>query len=169
MYPVSLFSTFFIYLTSIYSFSFQTNDGVSTSLSKFQGKKMLIVNTSSGSQLVDQYGKLEQLYQLYKDSLVIIVFPSNAFGNEPKTDAEIKTFIQTRFQVHYVIAGQISVTGGNMSPLYQWLTSGVQNGSMSRPVLKDFQKYIIDSQGNLIAVFAAEVDPLDPGIQNLLK
>ena len=154
--------------TSIYTISIPAIDSSTIDFSAFQGKKILIVNTAENSDSVAQYGELEQLYQLYKDSLVIIACPTGNFTQEVYTNNEINTFIAGNYNAHYLIAAQLYVNGTGISPLYQWLTDITQNGAMYGHVDNDFQKYLVDSNGNIIGVFDKTVSPLSQDIQNAI-
>jgi glutathione peroxidase len=167
MFSISnLFAT--IFSISIYSFSVISIDGTNINLSQFKGKKILIVNTASTSKYVAQYGKLEQLYQKYKDSLVIIAFPSNDFNHESASTGQIKNFVTSNYHISYILASKQSVVGAGISALYKWLSASTQNGVMDNPVIEDFCKYLIDDNGNIIGVFAGSVDPMDNVIQNAI-
>jgi len=158
-----------VFLTvSIYTITSENIDGGQINFSSFQGKKILIVNTASNSPYVSQYTGLEQLYQQYHDSLVVIAFPSNSFGNEPGTNQEIKNFVMSTYNVHFLLGAKVPVTGVQKPAIYQWLTQQVQNGMMNSDVLYDFQKYLIDDDGTLIAVFGSNIHPMDSTIQNAI-
>jgi len=109
---------------------------------------------------VDQYGQLEKLYQLYKDSLVIVAIPSNSFGNEPGNNEAIKSFVMDNYHIHYLLAAKMDVTDSTQSPLYSWLTDKTQNEMMNNRVKNDFTKFLIDSSGRLIGFFDGSVDPM---------
>lgn len=156
-------------LNSIYDYSVTGIDGNTINLSQFSGKKMLIVNTASTSNYTNQYKSLEQLHQKYKDSLVIIAFPSNSFGHEVATSAEIKQFVSDNYHVHFLIAQKVDVAGDGQNSLYGWLTHFVQNGAMDNRIKDDFYKFLIDGSGNLIGAFAPSVDPLNEQIKNAIE
>jgi len=156
----SLITTLAILISTIYSFSVTGIDGTAINFSDFQGKKVLIVNTASNSSQVDQYGQLEKLYQLYKDSLVIVAIPSNNFGNEPGNNEAIKSFVMDNYHIHYLLAAKMDVTDSTQSPLYSWLTDKTQNEMMNNRVKNDFTKFLIDSSGRLIGFFDGSVDPM---------
>lgn len=159
-----------IHLSDIYQYTVPGIAGSSSiKFSDFKGKKILVVNTASGSQFAGQYARLEQLYQQYKDSLVIIAFPSNDFNNEPGSEQDIQNSLRNSYSVHYLLAGKTSVTGTGQSDLYKWLTTGTQNGAMTSTVQYDFQKYLVGSDGYLIGYFTGAMDPMDSAIQNAIQ
>jgi glutathione peroxidase len=157
-----------ILTTSFYDFSINDIDGNTINFSQFQGKKVLIVNTASGSTYASQYQSLEQLYQKYKDSLVIVAVPSNSFGNEPLDNSQIKSFIATNYNTHFIISEKAIVDGESQSPLFSFLSHIEQNGMVNNPVKADFFKFLINSSGTVIGTFAPSVDPMSDDVQNAI-
>lgn len=153
---------------SIYSLSFYDSEGSLIHMSDFQGKKILLINTATGSSRASQFDGLEQLYQQYKDSLVIIAFPSNDFGHEPGTDSAIRQAVN-KYGIHFILAAKSSVKDSAQNAVYQWLTSAQLNGRASNAAGNDFYKFLIDGSGNWMGVFSDDVDPLSPEIQNAIK
>ena len=150
--------------TSIYTLSFTDTDGSTVNMSSFQNKKILIVNIATNSPRVGQLTGLLQLKQQYGDSLVIIAFPSNSFGNETRSDAEIKQYCQQNYNVNFFIASKNSVFGLYIQPVYNWLKHTEENGVMDVEIMSDFQKILINNDGNIIGVFAPGVSPTDTSI-----
>src|SRR5690606_795482 len=129
-------------------------EGGEIDFSDFEGKKILIVNTASKCGNTPQYEGLEALYKKYKDRLVIVGFPANDFmGQEPGTNEEIAAFCKKNYGVSFPMAAKISVKGKDMAPIYQWLTDEKYNGVESSTVKWNFQKYLLDENGKLVAVF----------------
>lgn len=153
----------------IYSLSFTSSRGELIHFSDFKGKKILIVNTAGSSARAGQYARLEELYQKYKDSLVIIAFPSNDFGHEPDSDSTIVQKLSTRYSIHFLVAARTSVAGAGQHTVFKWLTNAELNGRDGNPVGNDFYKFLIDADGNWMGVFSDEVDPLGPEIINAIK
>jgi glutathione peroxidase len=147
--------------TSIYSLTFVDSNGATVSFSQFNNKKLLIVNIATGSARVSQLAELNQLYMLHKDSLNIIAFPSNDFGNENRDNTQIKSFCQSTYEVNFTLASKCSVNGPGKVPVYDWLSSVSQNGIMNWTPTNDFQKVLIDKNGVIIGVFGSEISPLD--------
>lgn len=155
---------------SIYSLSFRDTNGHLIHLSDFRGKKILFVNTASSGPYVKQYASLEQLYQQNKDSLVIIAFPSNDFGNEPdSSNQHIQTSVYGQFNIHFILASRISVRGSGQDSLYQWLTNSDKNGVKTNDAQSDFYKYLVDGSGNWIGVFSGMVDPMSKEMLDAIK
>lgn len=151
--------------SSIYDFKIEGLEGQTIDFADFKGKKIMIVNTASKCGLTPQYEGLEALYQKYKDQLVIIGFPANNFlSQEPGNNEEIATFCQRNYGVSFPMAAKISVKGKDMAPIYKWLTNKEFNKLKNSSVKWNFQKYLIDEQGNLVEVFAPTTKPDDPSI-----
>lgn len=155
--------------TSIYDFKMRTLDGQEISLSKFKGKKMLIVNVASECGYTPQYKNLQALHEKYQDKLVVIGFPANNFGaQEPGSSAEIKSFCTKNYGVTFQMMEKISVKGSDMAPLYKWLSSKEENGSCNDAPNWNFCKYLIDENGNVVKFFNSKVDPMSNDIVSLL-
>jgi glutathione peroxidase len=136
---------------SFYDFKATTIDGVPVDLSAYKGKKILVVNTASKCGYTSQYAQLEEIYKTYgNEKFLVIGFPANNFmSQEPGTNTEIKEFCTGKYNVTFPMMSKISVKGKDMDPLYQWLTSKEQNGVVDAPVKWNFQKFMIDENGNL--------------------
>lgn len=168
----ALFSVYFSFAQqSIFDIKFKTIDGEETSLNPYKGKKIIIVNTASKCGLTPQYEDLEKLYQQYKDkNLVIIGFPANNFmGQEPGNNSEIKAFCTKNYGVSFPMMEKISVKGDDMHPVYQWLTQKSKNGVSDNEVKWNFQKYLIDENGNFVKWFSPREKPNCSEIINWLE
>ncbi|NLD63152.1 MAG: glutathione peroxidase [Bacteroidales bacterium] len=146
---------------SFYDFTVETIDGEQFSFSELKGKKVLIVNTASKCGHTPQYKDLELLHKAYKNKVVIIGFPANNFMNqEPGSNEDIKEFCDSKYGVTFPMMAKISVKGDDMHPLYRWLTSKSANGVLDSEVSWNFQKYLIDENGNLVGFLKPAVKPL---------
>lgn len=146
---------------SIYDFKVKTLDGEDFDFSSLKGKKVMIVNTASKCGLTPQYKDLQSLYEKYGDNnFVIIGFPANNFNEqEPGSDNEIKEFCTRNYGVTFPMMSKISVKGDDMAPVYQWLTRKELNGVKDSEVQWNFQKYLIDENGNLVDVIPPKEKP----------
>jgi len=145
---------------SIYDFKVSALDGNIIDFADFKGKKILIVNTASKCGYTPQYEGLEALYKEHKDKLVIVGFPANNFmRQEPGSNEEIAEFCKKNYGVTFPMASKISVKGKDMAPIYHWLTKKEYNHYEDSNVKWNFQKYLIDEQGNLVGVFSPGVRP----------
>lgn len=155
--------------SSIYDFKLKTLDGQELSLSKFKGKKMLLVNVASECGYTPQYTNLQKLHEQYGDKVVVVGFPANNFGGqEPGSSSEIKTFCSKNYGVTFQMMEKISVKGSDMHPLYKWLSDKSQNGSCDKAPGWNFCKYLIDEKGNVVQFFNSKTDPLSTEITSLL-
>lgn len=145
----------------IYQFKVKDIKGNEFDFSDLKGKKIMIVNTASECGFTPQYEVLEKLYQDYKDQdFVIIGFPANDFGaQEPGTNKEIAEFCKLNYGVSFPMMGKISVKGNEMHPVYRFLTHQSQNGVQDSEVKWNFQKYLIDENGRLKAVYESKTLP----------
>ena len=130
-------------------------------MASLKGKKVMVVNTASKCGLTPQYEDLEALYQEYKDGdFVIIGFPANNFMNqEPGSNEDIIEFCTANYGVSFPMMGKISVKGDDMAPIYKWLTLKELNGKMDSEVGWNFQKYLIDEEGNLVDMIPPRTKP----------
>lgn len=154
---------------SVHNFSVKALDGGTINFADFKGKKVLIVNTASACGYTPQYKDLETLYEKYKSKLVIVGFPANNFGaQEPGTNSEIKTFCQKNYGVTFPMAEKISVKGDDTAPIYQWLTHKSQNGVLDAEIKWNFNKFLLDENGHIIAKFDSKVTPMSEEITGKL-
>jgi glutathione peroxidase len=146
---------------SIYNFKVEGLTGGVIDFAEFKGKKILIVNTASKCGFTPQYKELEELYAKYKDRLVVIGFPANNFlSQEPGSNTTIDEFCKKNYGVTFPMAAKISVKGKSMAPVYKWLCNKSENGVMDAKVKWNFNKFLLDENGVLIAKFNSKVKPM---------
>lgn len=145
-------------------FMTKTIDGADKSLCDYAGNVVLIVNVASKCGYTPQYKGLEELNEKYRErGLRVLGFPSNDFGGqEPGSEAEIKEFCTSKFGVKFDMFSKVTVKGEGQAPLYKFLTAGGGDPSLAGDVKWNFQKYLIDRNGKLVAVFSTKVDPAAP-------
>jgi len=145
---------------SIYDFTMRTIDGKEKSLSDYKGEVLLVVNVASQCGYTPQYKDLEEVFEKYKGKgFRILAFPANNFGEqEPGSDQEIKTFCQTNYSVTFDLFSKISVKGDDQHPLYSYIT---KESPFPGDVKWNFQKYLVDKDGNIVAMFPSRVKPTD--------
>jgi glutathione peroxidase len=128
-------------------------------LCQYAGKVVLIVNTASYCGFTPQYQGLEALFARYKDrGLVVLGFPSNDFSQEPGGNQKIADFCENTFGVKFPMFGKTSVSGPQASPLFKQLAKAT-----GRPVAWNFHKYLLGRDGHVVASYASEVEPQNPG------
>ena len=161
---------------SLYDISLKQIDGAAGSLAAYRGKVLLVVNVASKCGLTPQYKGLEGLYQSKRAAgLEVLGFPANNFkGQEPGSDAEIREFCSTSYDVHFPLFSKISVLGEDQHPLYAELTraqpAAIGDGPFRErlrgygvnpenpvDVLWNFEKFLVSRQGRVVARFAPDV------------
>jgi glutathione peroxidase len=180
----------------IYDISIDKITGETTSLADYRGKVLLVVNVASKCGLTPQYDALEKVYSRFKDSgFVVCGFPANDFGaQEPGSNEDIQTFCRSTFGVDFPMFSKIPVTGPDTHPLYKSLIAArpkaigptrdsfrenlngflknKHNGAATNPepgILWNFEKFLIDRNGNVAARFSPEVLPDDPGVIDAIE
>jgi glutathione peroxidase len=144
-------------------------DGKNINLDSYNGKVLLIVNVASYCGFTKQYSGLEEIYREYKNKgFEILAFPCNQFGNqEPGTNDEIKNFCSSKFDVTFKLFDKIDVNGKNKSPLYTVLTDNKVTGNSD--IKWNFEKFLIDKSGNVVARFPSSVEPTDEKLISALE
>lgn len=141
-------------------------DGSEFDMAQLKGKKVMVVNVATYCGYTPQYKKLQQLYSNYKDKdFVVLGFPCNQFmGQEPGTEEEIKQFCEKNYGVTFPLFTKVDVKGDDQDPIYEWLTTKELNGVENSTVGWNFNKYLIDENGNYVKHLKSTVDPLDKSI-----
>jgi glutathione peroxidase len=145
-------------------FTVETIDGTKQPLSAYKGKVVMIVNVASKCGFTKQYTQLEAVYKKYADQgFVILGFPANNFGGqEPGTNEEIKQFCSSKYDVTFPMMAKISVLGDDKAPLYKFLTDKPTAGDFAGDIGWNFNKFIVDRNGNLIARYNSKATPDAP-------
>ncbi len=173
---------------SVYNIALNSIAGESTTLNQYQGKVLLLVNVASKCGLTPQYQGLEKLYQdKQHDGLEILGFPANNFlQQEPGSNAEIEQFCSVNYDVHFPLFAKISVAGEDKHPLYQTLTQAiperigegpwwkdlVEYGLTPNPkpeVLWNFEKFLVNKNGEVVARFAPDITADDPRLLEAIE
>jgi glutathione peroxidase len=151
---------------SIYDFTMNSIDGKATPLSSLKGKVVLLVNVASRCGFTPQYSALESVYEKYKGrGFVIVGIPANNFGSqEPGTNEEIKTFCSTKYNVTFPMMSKVSVKGGDITPLYQYLTDKAANPQTGGEIQWNFTKFLVGPDGKPVARFEPNITPDDPQV-----
>ena len=168
---------------SVYDIPVKTIEGTETTLNQYQGKVLLVVNVASKCGLTPQYEGLQKLYQDKKaEGLEILGFPANNFlEQEPGSEAEIQEFCSVNYKVDFPLFAKISVAGEDKLPLYANLTQAVPERIGEGPWWKDlvdygltpnqppevlwnFEKFLINKNGEVVARFAPDITADDQRI-----
>lgn len=151
-------------MQGIHEFTLKDIDGQDVALADYQGQVLLVVNVASKCGFTRQYAGLEKLYQKYKNQgFTVLGFPANNFmGQEPGTEAEIKTFCSLNYGVSFPMFSKISVKGKTIHPLYAYLTSKAQHPKYGGAITWNFNKFLIGKDGQVIGRFGSRTEPEDP-------
>mgnify|MGYP000731125337 CR=1 FL=1 len=146
---------------SILDFTMKDIDGKDVKLKKFKGKVLLVVNTASKCGYTTQYEGLQATYEKYSTrGFYVLGFPANNFGGqEPGTNTEIKEFCESKFKVSFPMFAKISVKGEDQDPLYKYLTSKETNPQFAGDISWNFNKFLIDRKGKVVARFSSKDTP----------
>jgi glutathione peroxidase len=152
---------------NIFDITVKTIDGTDKPLSSYKGKVLLIVNVASKCGYTPQYEGLQKLYERYKDKgFEILAFPCNDFGSqEPGNDEEIKQFCSSNYNVTFQLFDKIKVLGNEKSPLYSKLINFEPEGDISW----NFEKFIIDKNGNVIKRYKSKITPENEELISLIE
>ena len=173
---------------SVYHIPVQDIQGQAVDLAQYQGKVLLIVNVASKCGLTPQYEGLEQLYQAKKaQGLEVLGFPANNFlEQEPGSNDEIQHFCSVNYDVHFPLFAKISVAGEDKHPLYQTLTQAIPERTGEGPWWKDlvdygltpnnppevlwnFEKFLVNKKGEIVARFAPDITATDERIVSAIE
>ena len=156
------------------NFRMKSLDGKDVDLSKYLGKVVLMVNVASRCGNTPQYKPLEALNKKYKDQgLAILGFPANNFGaQEPGTDKDIHEFCTLNYGVDFDMFSKISVkndSNGDKAPLYKYLTEQDPIGKKGGDISWNFEKFLIDRHGNVVARFTPRTQPDSPEVVKAIE
>jgi glutathione peroxidase len=175
---------------SVYGFEARRINGTGTTLEDYKGKVLLIVNVASKCGLTPQYDALEALYEKYHDKgFEVLGFPANEFGaQEPGTNSEIQEFCRLKFGVKFPMFEKIVVKGEGQHPLYKFLTEQKPEAKMNpgqtfeeklkahgvsrekkNDILWNFEKFLINKNGEVVQRFAPDVTPNDEMITSAIE
>lgn len=150
---------------SFYNLSATNMQGEEVRFDSFKGKNILIVNTASKCGFTSQFEDLQKFHTQYKDSVIVLGFPSNDFANQdPGSNKEIVEFCKKNYGVSFTMFEKISVTGEEQHPIYHWLSDSTQNGWYQGAPTWNFCKYLVNAQGELVGYYGSSIKPFDPKI-----
>ena len=149
-------------------FTFETIKGETKRLSDYKGRALLVVNVASKCGYTPQYTGLEALHEAYHDKgMSVIGFPCNQFGRqEPGTNEEIEKFCTSNYGVKFDMMSKIDVNGEGAHPFYKWLK---ENAPQKGDVKWNFEKFVLDKNGNVIARFESGVAPESERIKQAIE
>ena len=155
---------------SVYALPVQAMDGSITTLATYRGRKILVVNTASECGFTPQYAELQSLHEAHADRIAVLAFPCNQFGGqEPGSNEEIVEFCKKNYGVTFPLADKVDVKGTNTAAIYQWLTQKSKNGVLDASISWNFNKFLLDENGKMIAYYPSNVKPDSEAILSNLK
>ena len=148
---------------SLYDIPLRTLQGEPTTLAEHKGKALLLVNVASKCGLTPQYTGLERLHETYAErGFSVLGFPCNQFGaQEPGTPDEIATFCETSYGVTFPLFEKIEVNGEGRHQLYEELTAHADDEGEAGDIQWNFEKFLVDGSGAVVARFSPKVEPDD--------
>jgi len=158
-------------MKQFYDFTVKDIMGLDVKLETYRGSVVLVVNVASKCGFTPQYEGLQQLNEKYRDrGLIILGFPANNFmKQEPGTNTEIKQFCTVNYGVTFPMFAKISVSGKDIHPLYQFLTSKETNPEFAGKITWNFNKFLLNRQGKCINRFSSKVEPLSSELISSLE
>ena len=149
-------------MTTLYDFTAATIDKDEQSLDVYRGDVTLVVNTASQCGMTPQYSGLETLYEQYAGrGFAVLGFPCDQFGHqEPGSEAEIKTFCSTTYDVRFPLFAKVEVNGPHAHPLFEWLRRE-QPGAGDGSIEWNFTKFLLDSEGRVVARYGPRTEPAE--------
>lgn len=155
----------------IHEYSLTDIDGKQRSLADYRGKALVVVNVASRCGLTPHYTGLQALYAELKDKgLEVLGIPCNQFGaQEPGTEAEIKEFCSSKYDVTFPLFSKVDVNGHERDPLYAWLTSQSTAPDGPGDIKWNFAKFVVDREGNVVGRFGPQTEPADPALRSAIE
>lgn len=158
--------------SSVLDYTVKDIDGKDVKLGeKYSGKVLVIVNTASNCGYTPQYEDLEAVYKKYHEQgLEVLAFPSNDFGGqEPGTEADIKKFCSTKYNVTFPLFSKVPVKGDAKTPLYGFLTDTAKNPSTGGEIKWNFTKFLVGRDGKVIARYEPKTKPGDAEVTGAIE
>lgn len=151
--------------SSVHDFTVKNIDGKAVNLNQYKGKVLIIVNVASDCGYTGQYADLQAFYEEYKaKGVVVLGFPSNSFRQEMGNEATIKRFCQSKYNVTFPMFSKVNVKGAEQDPLYAYLTQKSKNGKLDAPVKWNFQKFIVDQNGEVVSSISTRTNIYDKAV-----
>jgi glutathione peroxidase len=158
-------------MTTLHDFTVRTLDGHEKPLRDFAGQVLLVVNVASRCGLTPQYTDLEALHRRYRArGFSVLAFPCNDFGaQEPGSPAEIREFCSTKYDVTFPLFAKVRVLGDDKAPVYSFLTAEDAPPKGAGDVVWNFEKFVVDGNGKVVARFAPPTTPLDEAVTSAIE
>lgn len=153
------------------NFKMNRLNGEAAELKDYAGKVVLVVNVASKCGLTPQYKQLEALHEKYgEEGLAVLGFPANEFGKqEPGTSSEISEFCSTKYGVKFDMFEKVVVKGDGICPLYKYLTEKETNPKFPGEISWNFEKFVLNRKGEIVARFSPRTKPDDPEVIKVIE
>jgi glutathione peroxidase len=156
---------------SVLDFTVKNIDGKDVKLKTYKGNVLLIVNTASKCGYTPQYEGLQAIYDEYKSQgFAVLGFPANNFGGqEPGTESEIKEFCESKYKVKFPMFAKVSVKGADQDELFKFLTSKETNPNFAGDISWNFNKFLVNRKGEIVARFSSKDTPQSEVIKQAIE
>ena len=147
-------------------------DGTAATLGEITaGQPALVVNVASRCGLTPQYTALEALHERYAGrGFSVVGVPCNQFGGqEPGTAEEISDFCSATYGVTFPMTEKVDVNGEERHPVYAELVQAPDQTGRSGDVQWNFEKFLLDGSGAVVARFEPTVVPDDPRVTSAIE
>ena len=153
--------------TSFHDFSHKTIDGAQQALGDYRGKVLLVVNVASRCGLTPHYAGMQSLHdELAPRGFAVLGFPCNQFaGQEPGSEAEIKSFCSAKYGVTFPLFAKLDVNGAARAPLYAWLTAQATKPDGPGDIAWNFAKFVVGKDGQVAARFGPRTEATAPEVR----
>jgi glutathione peroxidase len=153
---------------NFYNFKLESITGEIINFNNYKGKTVLLVNVASNCGFTKQYSDLQNLWEKYKErDLIVLGIPSNQFGGqEPGSNAEIKDFCETNFNINFPMTSKYDVKGENAHEIYKWAKDSFGKGAIPK---WNFHKILINKNGKIHDTYASFTNPMSKKIINELE
>ncbi len=150
-----------------HEFKFNSIDGKPINLKNYKEKVIIVVNVASRCGFTKQYDDLQDLWTKYKSNdLMIIGVPTNDFKQEPGSNADIKDFCETNFNISFPLTEKINVLGKNAHPFYKWAKENYGKNAIPK---WNFHKIIVGKDGKIADTFASITRPSSTKFINFIE
>ena len=156
-------------MSAFHALTLNALDGSQLPLAQFKDRILLVVNVASQCGLTGQYSALQALHEQYRShGFSVLGVPCNQFGKqEPGTPEEIQEFCRERFAISFPLTEKLQVNGQGNHPLYRMLAG--EGAEFPGEISWNFEKFLVDGQGRVLARFSPRTEPNDPQLLQVLE
>jgi len=156
---------------TIYQFEVEDVNGQKVSMDQFKGKVLLVINTASKCGFTPQLAGMSEIHKKFKDQgFSVVAFPSNDFGGqEPLEGVALEQFCQIKYEAEYPIFNKVHVKGGDVAPIFKFLSNKSENGKINSKPKWNFHKYLIDREGKVVDYFVSFTKPNSAKVQKAVE